>query len=53
MPRDIAAGSNPKLATSMVIMMGRSLCTDPLTAAVSTASPRVRNWGALQVRRNA
>ena len=39
MPRDSAAGSNPKLATSMVIMIGRSRRTDPSRAASSDRKP--------------
>ena len=32
-PCDVAAGSRPSIATSIVIMMGRSLSTAPSTAA--------------------
>ncbi len=44
MARDRAAGSSPKLATSMVIMMGRSLCTEPSMAAFRMVWPRARSW---------
>ena len=33
---DMAAGNSPKVATSMVIMMGRSRRTAPSTAASTT-----------------
>jgi hypothetical protein len=34
MPRDNAAGSSPRRATSMVIMIGRKGCTEPSMAAL-------------------
>ena len=38
-----AAGSSPSVATSMVIMMGRSLRTAPSIAESSMLLPRARN----------
>ena len=38
-PRDRAAGSNPTLATNIVIMIGRSRCTDPSIAESSIECP--------------
>jgi len=40
----IAAGNKPNVATSVVIMMGRSLNTGPSTAASAMACPRARSW---------
>ena len=39
-----AAGKSPKVATSMVIMIGRSRRTAPSTAASATVYPRARSW---------
>src|SRR6202044_2827191 len=39
-----AAGSSPRVATSIVIMMGRSLSTAPSTAAFSIEYLRARSW---------
>src|ERR1035441_8110632 len=44
MPCDKAAGSRPRVATSMVIMMGRSRRTAPSMAASSMVCPRTRIW---------
>ena len=41
---DMAAGNNPSVATSMVIMIGRSLRVAPSMAAALTGIPRARNW---------
>ena len=41
---DSAAGSSPSVATSMVIMMGRSLSTAPSTAESTIECPRARSW---------
>ncbi len=40
---DSAAGSKPSVATSMVIMMGRSLRTAPSIAEFSIVLPRARS----------
>src|ERR1022692_1688599 len=39
-----AAGNSPTVATSMVVMMGRSLKTAPSTAASTIERPRARSW---------
>src|ERR1022692_22151 len=41
---DSAAGSSPRVATSMVIIIGRSLRTAPSTAASTIEWPRARSW---------
>lgn len=43
MPRESAAGRRPRVATSMVIMMGRSRRTAPSTAADSILWPVARS----------
>ena len=43
MPCDMAAGSSPSVATSMVIMMGRKRSTAPSTADSSIEWPRARS----------
>ncbi len=44
MPCDVAAGSRPRVATSMVIIMGRRRRTAPSMAASSMEWPRTRIW---------
>ena len=44
MARERAAGSKPKVATSAVIRMGRSLRTAPSMAESSMLRPRARSW---------
>ena len=44
MPCDVAAGSRPRVATSMVIIMGRRRRTAPSMAASSMVWPRTRIW---------
>ncbi len=41
---DSAAGSKPSVATSMVIMIGRSRRTAPSIAESSIEWPRARSW---------
>ncbi len=41
---DIAAGSRPSVATSIVIMMGRRRREAPSLAASRVGIPRVRSW---------
>jgi len=41
---DVAAGSSPSVATSMVIMIGRSRSTAPCMAASAIGMPRARSW---------
>src|SRR5580693_10349457 len=41
---DIAAGKSPKVATSMVIIMGRRRSAAPSFAASRGFMPRVRSW---------
>src|ERR1022692_4776691 len=41
---DGAAGRSPRVAASIVIMMGRSLRTAPSTAASTIEWPRARSW---------
>ena len=41
---DSAAGSKPSVATSIVIMMGRSRNTAPSMADSSMDEPRARRW---------
>src|ERR1700722_11296442 len=43
-PCDVAAGSSPRDATSMVISMGRNRSIAPFWAAASGVNPRARNW---------
>ena len=44
MPCDIAAGSSPSVATSMVIMIGTQPSTAPSIGASSMEWPRTRSW---------
>ncbi len=44
MAREVAAGSRPSVATSMVIMMGRRRRTAPSMAESSMEWPRARSW---------
>src|ERR1700733_16025862 len=44
MPWESAAGRRPRVATNIVIMMGRSRRTAPSTAASSIEYPRARSW---------
>ena len=43
MPFEVAAGSKPSVATSIVIMIGRSRKIAPSTAASSIPKPRALN----------